>query len=103
MSVTTEARILSLQMIDRLLDDDPSEIAGDVRATVPRLHHLWGGTARRFDLTIDDSDEDASDEDDGIAALIHGTPCRYAVASTCWAGPRPNHVVEVKGRGGGRD
>ena len=44
------------QLMDRLLDDDTSEIADDARAAVPRLHHLWCGTARRFDLTIDDSD-----------------------------------------------
>ena len=76
------------QMMDRLLDDDTSEIADDARATIPRLYHLWCGTALRFDLTIDASDEDASDEDDCTAALIRGTLCRYTVASTCWARPR---------------
>ena len=61
--------------MDRLLDDDTSEIADDARATIPRLHHLWCGTARRFDLTIDDSDEEGdSDEGDGFAALVHGNP-----------------------------
>ena len=45
-------------------------------------------SARRFDLTIDDSDEDVSDEDDGIAALIRGTPSRYTVATMCRARPR---------------
>ena len=62
------------QKMDQLLDNNTSGNADDARATIRRLHHLWCGTARRFDLTIDDSDEDASDEDDGIAALIHGTP-----------------------------
>ena len=66
------------QLMDRLLDADTWEIADDARATIPRLHHLWGGT-RRFDLTIEDSDEDVGDEEDigedyGIAALVHGTP-----------------------------
>ena len=40
------------QMMDRLLDDDTSEIADDTRGTVSRFHHLWCGTARRFDLTM---------------------------------------------------
>ena len=87
------------QMMDRLLDDDTSEIA---RADIPRLHHLWCGTARRFDLTIDDS-EDASDEDDGIAALIRGTPCRYTVVSKCWARPRTQTTPSRSRAGGGRD
>ena len=91
------------QMMDWLLDDDTSEIAEDARATIPRLHHLWCGTARRIDLTIDDSDEDASDQDDGIAALIHDTPCRYAVASTCWAWPKTKPRRRGQGQGGGRD
>ena len=70
---------LVYQLMDWLLDADTSEIADDARATIPRLHHLWCGTARRFDLTIDDSDEDVSNEEDigedyGIAALVHGTP-----------------------------
>ena len=69
------------QLMDRLLEVDTSEIADDARETIPRLHHFWCGTVRRFDLTIDDSDEDVSDENDGIAALIRGTPCRYKVAT----------------------
>ena len=78
---------LVYQLMDRLLDDDTSEIADDARATIPRLHHLWCGTARRFDLTIDDSDEEGdSDEGDGFAALVHGTPERYATG--CNSGPR---------------
>ena len=78
---------LVYQLMDRLLDDDTSEIADDARATIPRLHHLWCGTARRFDLTIDDSDEEGdSDEGDGFAALVHGTPERYATG--CTSGPR---------------
>ena len=52
--------------------------AGTLGATIPHLHP-WCGT-RHFDLTIDDSDENAGDEEDigedyGIAALVHGTPC----------------------------
>ena len=79
---------LVYQLMDRLLDADTSEIADDARATIPHLHHLWCGTARRFDLTIDDSDEDVSDEEDvgedyGIAALVHGTPIRYTLVSLC--------------------
>ena len=78
---------LVYQLMDRMLDDDTSEIADDARATIPRLHHLWCGTARRFDLTIDDSDEEGdSDEGDGFAALVHGTPERYATG--CTSGPR---------------
>ena len=70
---------LVYQLMDRLLDDDTSEIADDARATIPRLHNLWCGTARRFDLTNDDSDEEGdSDEGDGFAALVHGTLERYA-------------------------
>ena len=79
---------LVYQMLDRLLDADTSETADDARATTPHLHHLWCGT-RRFDLTIDDSDEDVGDEEDigedyGIAALVHGTPFRYTLVSKCW-------------------
>ena len=48
--------------MDQLLDDDTSEIANDAGATIPRIHHLWCGTDR-FDLTIDDNDENVSDED----------------------------------------
>ena len=78
---------LVYQLMDRLLDADTSEIADDARATIPRLHHLWCGT-RRFDLTVDDSDEDVGDEEDigedyGIAALVHGTPIRYTLVSKC--------------------
>ena len=47
--------------------------------------HLWCGAGRRFDLTIDDSDEDHRDEGDGNAALVRGAPCRCAVVSKCWA------------------
>ena len=74
------------QLMDRLLEADTSEIADDARETT--LHQIWCGTAGRFNLTIDDSDEDVSDEDDGIAALIRGTPCRYTVATMCRAWPR---------------
>ena len=75
---------LVYQLMDRLLDADTSEIADDARATIPHLHHLWCGT-RRFDLTIDDSDEDVGDEEDigedyGIAALV---PIRYTLVSKC--------------------
>ena len=91
------------QLMDRLLDDDASEIADDARATIPRLHHLWCGTTRRFDLTIDDSDEDVSDEDEGIAALIRCTPCRYTVAPMCRARPRTTPRRRGQGQGGGRD
>ena len=63
---------LVYQLMDGLLDADTSEIADDARATIPRLHHLRCGTARRFILTIDDSDEDVGDEDDGIAATHPG-------------------------------
>ena len=76
------------QLMDRLLDADTSEIADDARATIPRLHLLWCGTARRFDLTINDSDEDVSDDEDigedyGIAALVNSTPIRYTLVSKC--------------------
>ena len=54
--------------MDQLLDDDTSEIADDVRAT---RHHLWCGTARRFDLTISRS-----------------TTATRMVASMCRARPR---------------
>ena len=82
--------------MSRLLDDDTSEIANDARATIPRLHHLWCGTARR-------SHGDASDEDDGIAALIYGTQCRYVVASTCWAWHKTKPRRGGQGQGAVRD
>ena len=79
---------LVYQLMDRLVDADTWEIADDARSTIPHLHHLWCVTARCFGLTIDDSDEDVSDEEDigedyGIAALVHGTPVRYTLVSKC--------------------
>ena len=89
--------------VPTLLDADTSEIADDAQATVPRLHHLWCGTDRCFGLTIHDSDEEDSDEDDGVAALIRGTPCRYAVAAKCWALPKTTPRRRGDGQGSGRD
>ena len=81
---------LVYQLMDRLLDDT-SEIADDARATISRFHHFWCGTARRFDLTIDDSDEEGdSDEGGGFAALVHGTPERYATGCNSRARRRPS-------------
>ena len=86
-------------MMDRLLDDDTSEIADDARATIPRLRRFWCGTARSFDLTIDDSDEDASDEDDGIAALIHGG-VQVSLRRRCRCrGATLGHVKHTRGLG----
>ena len=82
------------QMMDRLLDHDTSEVADDARATIPRLHHLWCGTALRFDLTID-----ASDEDDCTAALIRGTLCRYAGVHVL--GPAQDQTTPSRSRAGG--
>ena len=88
MRSTTEADLVE-QRMDRLLDDDTSEIADDARATIPRLHHLWCGTPRRFDLTTDDSDEEASLHSSG-ALLV----------DTQW---RPAPRRRGQGQGGGRD
>ena len=74
---------LVIQLLDCLVEYDTSKIAEDARVTIPRHPHLWGGAARRFDLTIDDSDEEDMGEDFGIAALVHGTPIRYTLVSNC--------------------
>ena len=70
------------QLMDRLLEGDTLEVADDAREIIPRLNHLRCGTARRFDLTIDDSE-----------ALRVGTQWRPC------AGPGPGHhcAVAVKG------
>ena len=90
--------LLVYQLMDQLLDADTSEIADVARATIPRLHHLWCGTARRFDLTIDDSDEDVSDEDDGIAAFIRALPVGTQWRPSSGPGPGLHCVVAVRGR-----
>ena len=72
-------------MMDRLLDNNTAEIAEDARHAIPHLHNIWCRNAH--DLTADDTDDESdSDEGDGFAALVHGTPERYA--TECNSGPR---------------
>ena len=70
--------------MDRVLDNDTAAIADDARHAIPHLHNIWCRNAH--DLTADDTDDESdSDEGDGFAALVHGTPERYA--TVCNSGP----------------
>ena len=62
-------------MTGRLRDNDSAEIADDARHAIPHLHYFWCGNAQHYDLTADDTD------DEGIAALVHGTPEQYTSES----------------------
>ena len=53
--------------------------------------------ARRSNLTIDDSDEDNSDEDYGIATLVRATFVGARLCPTAGPGTGPHHAEEVKG------
>ena len=64
-----------------VLDSGTSEIADDAQLAIPRFRELWYGAAQHFDLTADDSDDG-----DGIASLVRGTPEWYA--AVCNSGPR---------------
>ena len=69
---------LVVQLMDRLLDDDTSEIADDARATIPRLHHSG---AAPLDASMSTTRTKASPH--SSAALLVGTQWRPC------AGPGP--------------
>ena len=75
------------QLMDRLLDDDTTEIADDVRATILRLHHLWCGTAREslcsFWCTLNILGE-LAEADRVLAASVSRCGSRLSVCWRCW-------------------